>query len=63
MTLTKKYRLWWDAEKIIQNNYEMDYEHSITYCGNAAYIYFETNTMQEIEQKIQSENLIIQAEQ
>ena len=58
MKLTKKYRIWWNQEKIIQNDYLTEHINGITYCGNVNCEYFESNTFQDIQNKIKKEELI-----
>ena len=57
MKLTKKYRIWWNSEKVIQNDYENDFGNSVTYCGNANFTYFESDNLEDIKYIIINKNL------
>jgi len=59
MKLTKKYRIWWNQDLDIQNNYIYDYEESVTYCGNKEFTYFESDKFNDIIAKIKTGNLKI----
>ena len=58
--LTKKYRLFWITEtKEILNNYTVEYTGSVTdYPNTSPNTYFESDTYQDILDKISQENLI-----
>jgi len=62
MELTKTHRLVWTDNKIVVSNPFENYEGSKTYVGTGCY-FFESNSLSEIEEKIESENLIYQSEQ
>lgn len=57
MILTKQYRIFWNADKVIQNNYK-EIQTGVTYCGNSNYEYREADTLEEIEQIVIDNNLI-----
>jgi len=58
-TLTKKYRLFWNTEtKKIINEYSDDYTGSITvFSDDSPNAYFESNTYEDIINKINKDNL------
>jgi len=59
-TLTKDYRLIWDTStKVIQNDHEKNWSRSITKLVSEDQMAYESNTFSDIENKISSENLII----
>ena len=61
MILKKKYRLWWDENKIIQNEHKEDYTNSVTHCGHQGY--YESDNYADIEAKIKSEKLTTKVEE
>ena len=61
MILTKRYRLIWDDGGIIQGQWDWDYEESITSVGYGVHS-FESNDLNDIEEKIQELELILPEE-
>lgn len=59
-SLTRKYRLFWITKtKEIINNYKDDYSGSVTqYPNESPNTYFESDTYQDILDKIETEKLI-----
>lgn len=58
--LTKKYRIYWSSDKILPEGYsEPNKLSTVTYINDKFWNWFESNSIEELDNKIDSENLKI----
>lgn len=63
MKLTKKYRIWWkNNDKTVSSTYDEQCLGTVTTLNENNWNYFESDNLDEIENKIQNEGLSIEQE-